>query len=275
MSRSPLAYPLNRAADTDVGGAADLQTDVMRFMAILALCLVAIFALVQSIPLTPVPAEPATETAKPVPEELAEPIVQAPPEPAIVADTVTAEQPARPATPVMQAPPPQQRVRLTRPKWVPKYAPRQAVVTEPAAPPAQPEQDPAPAAAEAAPAEPEPPGFVLRFASDAALMRAVAAHHVGVYAIEAGRARRMTVSDSRISFWDASMPNTFHEMETNTVPAAVVAALSRTAAPAEAVSWGVTLPGSMTAQLDTLMQQHDGGALVIGAGGQVHWEATP
>ena len=46
MSRSPLAYPLNRAADADVGGAADLQTDVMRFMAILALCLVAIFALV-------------------------------------------------------------------------------------------------------------------------------------------------------------------------------------------------------------------------------------
>ena len=40
MSRSPLAYPLTRAADSDVGGAADLQTDVMRFMAILALCLV-------------------------------------------------------------------------------------------------------------------------------------------------------------------------------------------------------------------------------------------
>jgi hypothetical protein len=116
---------------------------------------------------------------------------------------------------------------------------------------------------------------VLRFASDAALMRAVAAHHVGVYAIETGRARRMTVSDSRISFWDASMPNTFHEMETDTVPAAVVAALSRTAAPAQPVSWGVTLPGSMTAQLDTLMQQHEGGALVIGAGGQVHWEARP
>ena len=57
MTRSPLAYPLNRSADMDVGGAADLQTDIMRFMAILSLCLVAIFALVQSIPLTP--AEPA------------------------------------------------------------------------------------------------------------------------------------------------------------------------------------------------------------------------
>ena len=35
MTRSPLAYPLNRSADMDVGGAADLQTDIMRFMAIL------------------------------------------------------------------------------------------------------------------------------------------------------------------------------------------------------------------------------------------------
>ena len=52
MSRSPLFYPMHRG-DTDAGGAADLQTDIMRFMAILALCLVAIFALVQSIPLVP------------------------------------------------------------------------------------------------------------------------------------------------------------------------------------------------------------------------------
>jgi len=51
MSRSPLAYPLTRGIDGDSGGAADLQTDIMRFMAILALCLVAIFALVQSIPM--------------------------------------------------------------------------------------------------------------------------------------------------------------------------------------------------------------------------------
>ena len=51
MTRSPLFYALNRGADSDAGGAADLQTDVMRFMAIISLCLVAIFALVQSIPL--------------------------------------------------------------------------------------------------------------------------------------------------------------------------------------------------------------------------------
>ena len=45
----------------------ELQADVMRFMAILALCLVAIFALVQSIPLTPTEAQPEPVAATPVP----------------------------------------------------------------------------------------------------------------------------------------------------------------------------------------------------------------
>src|SRR5210317_40208 len=86
MTRSPLAYPLNRSADLDAGGAADLQTDIMRFMAILSLCLVAIFALVQSIPLTPIESVrvedgPVVPTPEPivvaVPES--DPVVQPPP----------------------------------------------------------------------------------------------------------------------------------------------------------------------------------------------------
>ena len=67
MTRSPLFYPMHRG-DTDAGGAADLQTDIMRFMAILALCLVAIFALVQSIPLVPEPqTQPQAAAAPPPP----------------------------------------------------------------------------------------------------------------------------------------------------------------------------------------------------------------
>ena len=76
MSRSPLFYPLNRGMDAEAGGAADLQTDVMRFMAIISLCLVAIFALVQSIPLAPeVPDEVADPVLPPV-EPRAEPAPQ-------------------------------------------------------------------------------------------------------------------------------------------------------------------------------------------------------
>lgn len=256
MSRSPLSYPLNRAADTDVGGAADLQTDVMRFMAILSLCLVAIFALVQSIPLTPVepPAEPDAETETPA---LVEPTsLENPPAPERVIVTTKEQQTKVAETPVV----------LTRPEWVPKFKP------------AQPQQAPETAAAVASPPSPPPPvpekdGFVLRFASDAALTRAVAARHVGFYAIHDGRAQRMTVSESRISFWDASTPSAFHEMEATTVPRPVIDALARTGTAVGDVDWGVTLPGKMKVQLDSLMQEHRGGSLVIGAAGDIHWEA--
>jgi len=265
MTRSPLAYPLNRSADMDVGGAADLQTDIMRFMAILSLCLVAIFALVQSIPLTP--AEPAPPEPSPAPTATVREIVEPPPEP------VPVPQPQPEPAAVEKA------VTLTRPTWQPKYTP-----TKPAR--AQPvvvaeivevaEVEPAPIAEQSVktppPAAPEKVGFTLRFASDAALTRAVAAHHVGLYALDTDQVKRMAVSESRISFWDASTPNTFHEMEASTVPAAVVEALARTGVATDGVGWGVTLPGKVTTQMNSLMQDHDGGSLIINAAGTVHWE---
>ena len=257
MTRSPLAYPLNRSADLDIGGAADLQTDIMRFMAILSLCLVAIFALVQSIPLTPtepVSVEEVPVVPAPVPVVMAAPQ----PDPAVEPSPAVLQKP--------ESPPVEKSVVLTRPKWQPKYLPvakpvasADPIVEAPPPPP---------------PAEPQQEGFTLRFASDAALMRAVASQQVGLYAIESGRAQRMTVSESRVSFWDASTPNTFHEMETSTVPTAVIDALSRTGSTAGEVSWGVTLPGKMTLQLDELMQAHRGGSLIINAGGEIHWEAN-
>ncbi|MEJ2273925.1 MAG: hypothetical protein P8Y01_05050 [Woeseiaceae bacterium] len=257
MSRSPLAYPLVRNADQEIGGAADLQTDVMRFMAILALCLVAIFALVQAIPLAPAP-EPAVEAEAFEETEELEAVVP-----------VTVDKPE----PVAAAPEPaNENVVLTRPKWVPKPGQHEPASRE--APPVAPQPAPTPPT----PPPPPPPkehGFTLRFASDSALMRAVAAHDVGVYAIDSGRALRMTVRESRISFWDASTPNAFHEMEANTVPAAVVDALSKSGLAPESVAWGVTLPGRMRGELDALMQEHAGGLLIIGAGGTVHWEASP
>jgi hypothetical protein len=256
MTRSPLAYPLNRSADLDAGGAADLQTDIMRFMAILSLCLVAIFALVQSIPLTPIESVRVEDTpVVPTPE----PIIMAVPEPE------PAAQPQPAVQPQPDAPPVEKTVVLTRPKWQPKYLPAEKPVAS--ADPVIDAPSPPP------PTESREEGFTLRFASDAALMRAVASQQVGLYAIESGRAQRMTVSESRVSFWDASTPNTFHEMKTSTVPTAVIDALSRTGSTAGEVSWGVTLPGKMTLQLDQLMQAHRGGSLIIDAGGEIHWEA--
>ena len=254
MSRSPLAYPLNRGADMDVGGASDLQTDVMRFMAIISLCLVAIFALVQSMPMTP-PAEPTPEPRQqlqvepaplPEPEQEQEPVSQAAkPDPVPVIEQAVKS------------------VTLTRPKWQPKYQEPVVPVIPVVATPAEP----------VARAVEEVEGFTLRFESDAALMRLVAASQVGVYAIDNDRARRMTVSESRISFWDASLPNSFHEMEVSTVPVAVVDALARTGASTDTLDWGVTLPGKLKGQLQGLMQEHRGGSLVIGSNGNIRLEA--
>lgn len=256
MSRSPLAYPLNRTADTDVGGAADLQTDVMRFMAILALCLVAIFALVQSIPLTPVEPQRAEEVAA------TEPAGREPEPPPTTGIT----------------PEPERAVVLTRPQWVPGYPPADrkpagVATASQVGPPPGPvavEETPEPPP----PTEPEPEGFTLRFASDAALTRSVAAHHVGLYALSSGRAKRMTVRESRISFWDASTPSSYHQMEAGTVPVAVIDALARTGSGTDGVSWGVTLPGKMKSQLDRLLQEHRGGSLIITAQGEIRREGS-
>ena len=250
MTRSPLAYPLNRGADMDVGGAADLQTDVMRFMAILSLCLVAIFALVQSMPVTP--------TVVPVLETKIEAVA----EPAPVPDVETKVEPA-PEPETVEAPKP---VTLTRPKWVPKYEPQSTPVDSTPI-------EATPAVEVAAVVE-EPEGFTLRFESDTALTRLVSASQVGVYAIEGERARRMTVSESRISFWDASLPNSFHEMDASTVPSPVLDALSRTGVDTGSVSWGVTLPGKLKDQLNGLMQENRGGSLVIGTSGNIRLEAS-
>ena len=264
MMRSPLAYPLNRSADMDAGGAADLQTDIMRFMAILSLCLVAIFALVQSIPITP---------TQPIQTESQSPPAVAVPAKDLIARTELPE----PVTPPQATAPVEKVVTLTRPKWVPRFAPEKTV-QKPAEPapdvqalaPALP-STPAPAAP---PVESETDGFTLRFESDAALTRLVAASHIGLYALENDRAQRMAVSESRISFWKASLPNTFHEMEKDTVPAAVIEALNRTGTTANTVSWGVTLPGKLKTQLDNLMLEHRGGTLIIAASGEIRWEAS-
>ena len=268
MTRSPLFYPMHRG-DADAGGAADLQTDIMRFMAILALCLVAIFALVQSIPLIPeAPAQSTVAAAPPpllVPE--AEPVV---------------EKPDVKPTPVVEEP--VKAVRLTRPKWASSFVAQQSAVARPVtkAPPREEERTPTTAAETpittpplpTPAAEPTEKGFSLRFESDHALTRLVAAGKVGLYAISDGRAQRMTVSESRISFWDASTPNAFHEMETSTVPRPVLDALARSGVNMAGIGWGVTLPGKLRQQLDALMRDHSGGALVIGLDGELRLEAS-
>lgn len=240
MSRSPLAYPLNRGIDGDAGGAADLQTDIMRFMAILSLCLVAIFALVQSLPMAPPPA----------------------PSPAVTQELTQALEPS-------PAPQPQPLAEPVRQPAVPKQ-PRPVVTAASPSPPVQiPSTAPAPSAA-----PPTEEGFTLRFASDLALTRLVARGDIAFYAIDDEATRQLAVRSSQLRFWASRRPSEFHEMERSTVPGPVVDALGLTGAPLERIRWGVTLPDRLSTELDRLMRKHTGGALVIDADGTLRREST-
>jgi hypothetical protein len=224
MTRSPLFYPLSRGMDSEAGGVADLQTDVMRFMAILALCLVAIFALVQSIPVNTVAPEiPAADVPAPV----------ATPEPVPAPEPVTVPDP------------------------VPEPEVLESVVATPPKP-----------------AMPKPDrGFTLKFETDLALTRLVARNEVGLYAIGLEKSLRMNVNRGRLSFWPASIPNEFHEMDAATVPEDVVLALRRSMGlQNESIKWGVTLPPDMQDQLTLLMNTAESGALLITARGDVQLE---
>jgi hypothetical protein len=258
VTRSPLFYPLGRGGDAEAGGAADLQTDVMRFMAIISLCLVAIFALVQSIPIsssTPEPVSPEataavqpTETAQ-QDESTPEPDIQPAVESAIekvVEVSLTRPTPTRlaiaPEPVALQHPVP---VRKTRP------------VAE--------QVDVVPPIEDTAPAE---QGFTLRFETDAALTRLVARQVVGLYAITPEQSQRMNIDGSEISFWPASVPGQFHEMDQSTVPDEVLFAFRRSNG-AGIVKWGVTLPANMSSELNGYLANESGGSLVIAGSGQI------
>ncbi len=223
MMRSPLFYPLNRGQDAEAGGIADLQTDVMRFMAILALCLVAIFAIVQSIPLAPSIVEPEVE-------------LELEPEP------------------------------------TPEPAPAPAPKPEPKPEP-QPEPQPVEQPQAAQVVEPVVEGFTLRFEDEQTLTRLVARDEVGLYAILPDRSFRMSINRGDISFWPASTPNQFHEMDTTTVPPAVLEAFARRDGnTTQTLRWGVTIPTATSQQLEQHLREADGGALIIDARGDLRLE---
>lgn len=258
MTRSPLFYPLNRGMDAEAGGVADLQTDVMRFIAILSLCLVAIFALVQSIPLTPtLPVPPVQQIeTKQVPQAVE--IVEQP----IVAKPSPQKREQEPLVITRPAP---KRITVNR---TPRSIIEQTVepVEQPAL--AEPVQQ-----TPAVPAPVQSEGFTLRFETDLALTRLVARNEVGLYAITPDKTLRMNVNRGSFGFWPASVPNQFHEMAESTVPEDVLSALQRSGSADTAdVKWGVTLPNNMRSDLDKFVSEFTGGSLIISGDGNLRLE---
>ena len=245
----------------EAGGAAELQTDVMRFMAIISMCLVAIFALVQSIPLAP--QSPATDVeVQPEPVKATEPMIETTQPMAAEAQIVTL---TRPEPVVMRSS--ESPVALQRPARtvkLPVESPKPAVESTAAEPRPQ---------TQVVATTPEHQGFTLRFESDAVLTRLVENGTIGLYVIAGNQARRLQIESGRISYWSSSTPDQIHEMDPATVPNPFITTWNRQHGEAGSVEkWGVSLPPSMSRQVRTHIAGSDGGSLIIGDSGQVRLE---
>jgi len=121
------------------------------------------------------------------------------------------------------------------------------------------------------PPEPAPKGFTLRFASDEVLEKLISDGKVNFYAIAGKNAWRLKLSGGRPVYIAAEFPRQIYEMETPTVPIDYAAVFQRQIAAfgRRTLTWGVTLPGRMTASINQMVRDPKGGHLIITANGQV------
>ena len=225
---------LNDSGDAELEA---LQTDVMRFVAILGLCLAAIFSMVQRASLEqPPPVINSSSTAR-------APVQASAPKP--VAPTRTAR--------VTTAPP----TRIPAPEKTPADAAEPSVSAQ----------------AKTEAAEPSTPsesqtGFSLEFASAADLMALLENGQIQLYAELDGR---FWSADPRGRFSLAEAPASFYRMDSSTVPAALIGSLRRSTTAAEA-TWGVVLAPTIVDQMAQFTRSSAGGKLLILGSGRVEME---
>lgn len=142
---------------------------------------------------------------------------------------------------------------------------------------------PSPEPARAAPARepaptPEPvggqsgePGFVLRFASAAALDRLVRSGAVGFVGMQRQKTWKLSLTSGQPVFASAAKPARFHEMAPATVPVVYLRAFAQVAdlAGPDGVTWGVQLPPPIEEAIGRVTRTAKGGVLVIRDDGQV------
>ena len=206
----PANYLLLNASDLNDIEA--LQTDIMKFMAILGFCLMVIFAMVQTLPANK--AEPKITT----------------PEPAV-----------------------------TRSKHaVVRYEHKKAIKKPPLKKVAEHTQ----IQQEISTAE---PGFSLIFETNRALRQLIKNRKIFFYAIIKKHASVLCIRGDKIGYAKTGLPDTFYEMEPNTVPKEFKTQLQKnTAAFGNSdITWGVTLPEKTMTLINNLMAANKGGVLVI------------
>ena len=287
------------------GSDQQLEADVMRFVAIIALCIVAISTLVENTApsASAVLGEPESVPVATAPRVPTPPMVAAPPasppESASAraggAVAVTSEPDAVPRAAASAAPPrpgageaaieSPAREAAARPEPSAVQPPTDELTVFDAQEGGPSVAEPRPAAStDAVPAPPvvTPPerrsddaGFTLRFASDAALLRLVGRGEAGLYVFDRGATLRLDFGPNGAAFAPAPGPGQYHEIAAATVPDLLRRTLARRDRRSTDVVWGVTLPPSTRAALARLIGDHGdhrSGELVIDERGRVRLE---
>lgn len=258
------------------GGADELQTDVMRFMAILGFCLMAIFALVQSLP------QAASEEPKVVEVKADNSRLEQEQQTLIAsleqlhADLEQQQQKQRRITDeqkalTTQSRQKQQQLSLLNLKIKQRQKDLSALDQRLKKKP----QTVTPIEAqETNAAKDEEPGFELRFSSDQALKHLVQNKRIQLYALGSEAAWKLTFTNGKTVFHVTPSPRRYHEMTPETVPGDVLQAYRQLPVTTSGtpVVWGVELPHPLQEKIQRLMQESSGGLLIIDALGHVKLE---
>lgn len=270
----------SRLSEDDSG--ADLQVDVMRFMAILAFCLLAVFALMQSVPNSA--QDQLMRQALPIAPERLKAEAPMPPsaKPTNQARTTTSTQILQEIKTIPGAQPQDMRPEASdtvRSMETEKNAfPNDIKERQPQ------QQSPKGASSSADARAPtttdaqssvrtahDNKGFALRFESDLALESLVAKGRVQLFGQVGKRIWLLSIKSGHLRFHPTTAPGQFHVMTPGSVPVRIATALRRDAAIThpERVAWGVTLPRATTDQIMRHLRQSSGGSLLIQADGRV------
>lgn len=216
--------PANHSADSD-----GLQTDVMRFMAIIAFCLIAVLALVRN-------ADPLAGQPPPLPAEHPAKMLDAQSPPAPAADPPPVHMPLRP-----------------QPQARPETQIEMHPPLEIAASDARDGSEPA-----------ERPGLALRFASDRDFLRLVETGRVRVFAFRPDQPGTAAFGLGRnLEFVSSQPPGRIYELEADTIPPRVIASLARATGSPGSFSWGVRMPAGLEASIRSWIDRDVDGELII------------
>ena len=240
-----------------------LQADVMRFMAIIAFCLIAILALVKEVE------PPATSSkAAATPPTTPTAVRSAPIRQQLPAATPPVEQRPMPTAPTWQSP-------ITKPATeVVEIAPTRKPTPEvprlevSAVTPAQTVSTSQPPAPQSTSSSPDEEGLSLRFASPGDFLRLIARGQIKVYAFN--NLGDVLGLNPAYEFLSARTPGKVYELLPATIPSLIVDSLERSRQDGDSFSWGITLPQKIESKITGYLAAAESGQLVIDRYGEVH-----